>query len=174
MTPENDQLSYLDAAVECYELIRRLKVDDIDDVEGIERAIDLAIARRNEELDPYLFRDLLRNGRFSARRSQARRRRLAYRYAAEQPVATTAKRRFLGDSVSMDSPQSSVEARELKRELDRVASDHGAAGPAVLGALVAGRPTIEAAAHAGISRSTAQRVAARLRSRVSELGYRAA
>ncbi len=174
MTLNNEHPPYVEAAIQCYELIRRLKVDDIDDVEGIERAIDLAIERRHEEESEFLFRDVLRNGRFSARRSRARRKRLARLYAAEQPRAITAKRRIPGDSVASDCPHASVEARQLEEELARLASDCGAAGPDIFEALTAGQPTSEAAALAGVSRSTAQRTVAKLRRRARELGYTAA
>lgn len=174
MTLDNEHPPYVEAAIQCYELIRRLKVDDVDDVEGIERAIDLAVERRNEEAGEFLFRDVLRNGRFSARRSQARRKRVAHRYVAEQPRAMTAKRRIPGDTVASDCPHASVEARQLREELARLASECGAAGPDIFGALTAGQPTSEAAASAGVSRSTAQRTVAKLRRRARELGYAAA
>lgn len=171
MTPSRKHPSYVEAAIRCYELIRGLKVDDVDNVEGIERAIDLAIERRHEQASEYLFRDVLRNGRFSARRSRARRRRLAHRYAAEQPRAATAKRRIPGDSVASDSPQASLEARQLEEELARLASDCGASGPDILEALTMGQTVSDAAALAGVSRSTAQRTVIQLRSRARELGY---
>jgi hypothetical protein len=174
MTLDNEHPPYVEAAIQCYELIRRLKVDDVDDVEGIERAIDFAVERRDEEAGEFLFRDVLRNGRFSARRSQARRKRVAHRYVAEQPRAMTAKRRVPGDSVASDCPHASVEARQLEEELARLASECGAAGPDILKALTAGQPTSEAAASVGVSRSTAQRTVAKLRSRARELGYAAA
>lgn len=174
MTLNNEHPPYVEAAMHCYELIHRLKVDDVDDVEGIERAIDLAIERRHEEANEYLLRDVLRNGRFSARRSRARRKRLTDRYAAEQPRAITAKRRIPGDSVAGDCPHAEVEARQLEEELARLASDCGASGPNILEALAAGQPTSEAAASAGVSRSTAQRTVTKLRSRARELGYAAA
>jgi hypothetical protein len=174
MTLDNEHPPYVEAAIQCYELIHRLKVDDVDDVEGIERAIDLAIERRDEEANEYLLRDVLRNGRFSARRSRARRKRLADRYAAEQPRAITAKRRIPGDSVASDCPHAAVEAGQLEEELARLASDCGAAGPNILRALTAGQPISEAAASAGVSRSTAQRTVSKLRRRALELGYPAA
>jgi hypothetical protein len=174
MTLNNEHPPYVEAAIQCYELIHRLKVDDVDDVEGIERAIDLAIERRHEEASEYLFRDVLRNGRFSARRSRARRKRLAHRYAAEQPRAITAKRRIPGDFVADGCLHASVEACQLGEELARLASNCGASGPNILEALIAGQPTSEAAASAGVSRSTAQRTVTKLRSRARELGYAAA
>src|SRR5215203_1849455 len=97
LTTDSTSKPYVEAALACYQTIAKLEVDNVDDVEGIERAIDLAIERRH---DPgpkeHLLSDVLRNGRFSARRSQARRRRLERRYAAEQPRVVTGKRRIPG------------------------------------------------------------------------------
>jgi hypothetical protein len=165
---------YVEAAIECYALINRLKVDDIDDVEGIERAIDLAIERRHEKTSDYLFRDVLRNGRYSARRSRIRRKRLADRYAAARPRVVTAKRRTPGDFVASDSPHASMEARQLGTALVQRAANCGASGPAILEALMIGEPTSEAAASAGVSRSTAQRTVSKFRSHLREFGYPAA
>lgn len=166
---------YVEAALRCYELIENLKVDDVDDVEGIERAIDLAIERRH---DPgpaeHLLGDALRNGRFSARRSQARRRRLGQRYGAEQPRMITGKRWIAGDLLASDSPAASAEARELQGELRREASICGSHGSSILEALLVGEDVSEAATAASVSRSTAHRTVKRLRQRARELGYAAA
>jgi hypothetical protein len=155
---------YLEAARCCYELIENLKVDNVDDVEGIERAIDLALERRH---DPgpsgHLLGDVLRNGRFSARRSQKRRRRVERHYASEQPRIATGKRRIPGDRIAPDSPRAGAEAHELRRELDREARAAGRHGPVLLRALIEGETVSKAAAKAGVSRSTAHRTVKRLR-----------
>jgi len=150
-------------------------VDDIDDVEAIERAIDLAIGRRHDP-DPseYLLADVLRNGRFSARRSQKRRRRLGQRYASAQPRMVTGRRRFPGDFVACDSPAASAEATELEAALTQEARASGAHGPTILAALRAGEPVSEAADEAGVSRATANRTVGRLRDRILNCGYRTA
>jgi hypothetical protein len=173
-TFDNPSQPYLEAALACYEMIQNLDVEDVDDVEGIERAIDLAIQRRH---DPgpkeHLLRDVLRNGRFSARRSQARRRRLERRYASEQPQTTTGKRWVPGEFVTSNSPAASAAARELHEELSREARACGLHGPTILSAILAGETVCGAATAAGVSRSTANRTVKRLRQRARENGYAA-
>jgi hypothetical protein len=174
-TTDNTSQPYLEAALACYQMIENLEVEDVDDVEGIERAIDLAIQRRH---DPgpkeHLLRDVLRNGRFSARRSQARRRRLERRYASEQPQMATGKRWISGEFVTNDSPAASAAARELREGLSREARACGLHGPTVLNAILAGETVSGAATAAGVSRSTAHRTVKRLRQRASGCGYAAA
>jgi hypothetical protein len=176
VTPEPEHHPYVDAALHCYGLIAALKVDDVDDVEAIERAIDLAISRgRDGEGGEYLIRDVLRNGRFSARRSWARRRRTEARNSQDVPRRITGRRRIPGDAVSLDAaPFEESAAAELEAELLKVARDCGPAGPAILANLSAGNPILEVAGSAGVSRSTADRTIARIRARARELGYPAA
>jgi hypothetical protein len=155
---------YVEAALACYRLIEGLKVENVDDVEGIERAIDLALERRDDPgPSEHLFGDVLRNGRFSARRSQKRRRRIERHYAFEQPRMATGKRRIPGDRVAADSPAADVTAGELREKLRHEARVSGGHGPVLLQALTEGETVSEAAQKAGVSRSTAHRTVKRLR-----------
>lgn len=171
-TIEAPNPAYAEVALRCYRIIDNLEVDKVDDVEAIERAIDLAIERRDDGVpSEYLLGDVLRNGRFSARRSQARRRRLGQRYALDQARMVTGKRRLPGDPIAVDSPSAEAEAAELLAELEAVARACGPHGQVILRALVNGESISHAAAGAEVSRSTAHRAVRRLREKASDLGF---
>jgi hypothetical protein len=134
------------------------------EVEAVEKALDMAIERgaptkRKEEA----LGDVLRNGRFSARRSRAREARLVQRFLRMEPRFVTGRRRYQGDFVAPDSTVASVEARQLVEILRTEAAACGRHGPEVLSSLIAGESVAEAAASARVSRATANRTIKRIR-----------
>jgi hypothetical protein len=134
------------------------------EVEGLEKALDMAIARgpagkpREEMLG-----DVVRNGRFSARRSRAREARLVQRYLQMEPRYETGRRRSSGDFVSQDSPSANAEAAYLLMAMRAEAVACGSHGQRVLASLIRGEGVAETASSAGVSRATVNRTVRRIR-----------
>jgi hypothetical protein len=166
--------AFVDVVADVQEIVQNLELKgaSADDVEAVEKAIDLAINRRfSAKPKEFLKRDVLRDGARTTRRTKKRQRQVGERYGAHQPRQVTGKRRVPGEFTAMETPASLARAAELEDHLHDEACECGAHGPRVLAGLIDGETTKVAAEAAGVSMATANRTIKRLRQRAETLGY---
>jgi hypothetical protein len=165
---------FVDVAAECYDRVQKLTgLGDGLEAEAAERAIEMALFGNRPAKEPcLLLGDVLKNARFSVRRSRARNAVATdeLRRLGQQKVATGGCRGFITD----ETPEDLVIARELGRCLHGEACRCGTYGVRVLEGVIGGESAQETAAAAGVSRATVDRTLRRLRKAAIAAGYREA
>ncbi len=167
--PADYSPAFVEVVAECQQMIHDLEVRgaSTDQVRAVEKAVDMAIERRHSDKPKdSLLSDVLRNGRFSARRSRERERDLAERYAEHQLRISTGKARIPGEFIAAESPHSAARGQELIACLVDEAGRCGTHGERVLAGLLAGETVSTTAQAAGVSTATVNRVIRRLRQSV--------
>lgn len=150
-----------EAAEACSDLAKRSRAGS-ETEEAAELATVLAISERREERDPQrLLGDVLRNARFTTRRSRARRLRSVEECGrlAASGVATGLSLGF----VDHDTPADRAVAREMIDCLHNEACKCGKHGTRVLAGLLGGETTREIASSTGVSPATVDRTIRRLK-----------
>lgn len=166
---------YVDVAKECYRRVTELKecFGDGEEAAIAEHAIEMALFGDRPLKDKdRLLDDVMRNARFSVRRSTARGLRATEEvgHLARRNMVTGGSPGFFDD----ERPEDIVMAHELEECLRDEACRCGKHGERVLAGLIIGESAHETAAAAGVSKATVDRAVRRLRAATVAAGYREA
>jgi len=147
-----------------YERLARLSRDG-EEAEAIDRAISLSISpsRRHSDVAAFGYRDLMRNGRFSSRRSRQRQAKVLAEVGAHARLMPST---FFGDGIGhgcLSTPEDVVIARESIQRMREASAELGPQHVQCLESMLAGSSVDETARVCGLSPSSVDRMRTEIR-----------